>query len=412
MRKAQKSEKPHPRMSRNGEKGEKGTFCVPAHIPESDTLLAAARPLALWYAENARSLPWREGREPYRVWLSEVMLQQTRIEAVRPYYARFLEAAPTPVALAALPEDRLMKLWQGLGYYSRARNLHRAARVIVERHGGALPADYDALRALPGVGEYTAGAIASIAFGLPTPAVDGNVLRVVARVLGDDSNVLDPDTKKRVTAALSCVYREADKDESLKSALCARRAGLSVPAALTEGLMELGQTRCLPNREPLCEGCPLASLCAVKRSRAWDKIPYREKQKARKKEARLVLLLADEAGRFAIRRRPDRGLLASLFELPSILLPTGKESDEALDTLGRAFCKEHGLVSEESASLSDARHIFTHIEWQMKGRFFNVSRTEATDDALVFASPREIGEDYALPSAFSSYLAWIGGENK
>ncbi len=410
MKKAEKLEKAPTRLSRNAEKTEMGTFSSVPHIPEYDGLFAIARPLALWYAENARVLPWREGRDPYRVWLSEIMLQQTRIEAVRPYYARFLEEAPTVAALAALPEERLLKLWQGLGYYSRARNLRRAALAVMEKHGGKIPADYEALRALPGIGDYTAGAIASIAFGLPTPAVDGNVLRVATRVLGDPSNILAQDTKKHVTDALSLVYRRANEEEALRAELADKNAALTLPAALSEGLMELGQTHCLPNRAPLCDGCPLAALCAVRASGEWEKIPYREKKKSRKREERLVLLLCDEEGRFALCRRPDKGLLASLWELPNLLLPEGERSDDALDRLAREFCREHGLVPAESVALPDTRHIFTHIEWQMRGRFFNVSPAPAAESTLLFATPAEIASVYALPSAFSSYLAWISGE--
>lgn len=411
MKNAKKTEKAPTRLSQRPQKTGKCAGLPTQQMPDADTLCAIARPLVLWYAENARALPWREGRDPYRVWLSEIMLQQTRIEAVRPYYARFLEAAPTVADLAALDEERLMKLWQGLGYYSRARNLRRAALAVVEKHGGSLPADYTALRALPGIGDYTAGAVASIAFGLPTPAVDGNVLRVITRVLGDRASILAPETKGRVTAALTLVYERANADEFLSRTLAERARALSVPAALTEGLMELGQTLCAPNRAPQCAGCPLADLCAVRKSGEWESIPCREKKKARRREARLVLLLSDEDGRFALRRRPDTGLLASLWEFPSIPLPDGvKITDAALDALGRDFCREQGLAAAESAAAPDARHIFTHIEWQMQGRFFNVSATAQKDPALIFATPAKILSDYALPSAFSSYLAWICGE--
>lgn len=410
MKRSEKNEKAPTRLSRNEVNGKEGTFLDALHISDSDRLFAVLRPLMLWYADNARPLPWRDGRDAYRVWLSEIMLQQTRVEAVRPYYARFLEEAPTVAALAALPEDRLMKLWQGLGYYSRARNLRRAALAVTEQHGGALPADYEALRALPGIGEYTAGAIASIAFGLPVPAVDGNVLRVIARLTGDRSNVLAPEMKKRVTDALALVYQKASEDEALARDLARRDETLRPPAALTEGLMELGQTHCAPNRAPLCEGCPLASACAVKRSGEWASIPYREKKKARRIERRLVLLLVDEEGRVALCRRPDTGLLASLWELPNLLLPEGELSEAQLDEIGRAFCKERGLFAAESAAAPDARHLFTHIEWQMRGRYYNVTKTNHTDPALVFASAGEIGDIYALPSAFSAYLALVGGE--
>ena len=410
MKKTEKKGKAPTRLLRNAEKTDAETFLPAPHIPESDTLLRIVRPLALWYADNARPLPWREGRDAYRVWLSEIMLQQTRVEAVRPYYARFLEAAPTVSALAALSEDRLLKLWQGLGYYSRARNLHRAAREIMEKHGGELPADCASLRALPGIGDYTAGAIASIAFGLPIPAVDGNVLRVVARVLGDKANVLAPETKKRVTDMLAFVYERANGDEALREELASRDETLSVSAALTEGLMELGQTHCAPNRAPLCVGCPLADFCAVRKSGEWESIPCREKKKERRTEHRLVLILSDEEGKIALRRRPDRGLLASLWELPNLLLSDGELTDAELDALGRDFCKSLGLAPAESASAPNARHIFTHITWQMRGRFYNVLRTEASDPALVFVSPEQMRAEYALPSAFSSYLALFGGE--
>lgn len=410
MKKTEKTQKAPTRLSRNAKKWGEGNPTCPPHILEDDRLFRMVEPLVLWYAENARPLPWREGREPYRVWLSEIMLQQTRIEAVRPYYARFLEEAPTVAALAALPDDRLMKLWQGLGYYSRARNLKRAAIAIVERYGGELPADHAALLSLPGIGEYTAGAIASIAFGLPVPAVDGNVLRVLARLTGDRDDILALTTKKRVTEQLSLVYASVAVDAALRKKLAARAPTLSVPAALTEGLMELGQTLCAPNRAPLCEHCPLADLCAVKRSGEWESIPYRAKKKARKEERRLVLLLSDGSGRFALRRRPSTGLLADLWELPSIPLASTVGVDDAtLDCLARTFCCEHGLIATESVAAPDARHIFTHIEWQMKGRYLNVICTEDVDPSLVFASPREIRTTYALPSAFASYLTLIHG---
>lgn len=409
MKKNEKNEKAPTRLSRNASNGEEGTFLDALHISDSDRLFAVLRPLMLWYAENARPLPWREGRDAYRVWLSEIMLQQTRVEAVRPYYARFLEEAADISALAALSEERLLKLWQGLGYYSRARNLHRTALAVMEKHGGALPADYEKLRVLPGIGEYTAGAISSIAFGLPTPAVDGNVLRVLSRLTGDRANVLAPDTKKRATDALTLVYRRACEDEALARELACRDETLTPPAALTEGLMELGQTHCLPNRAPLCEGCPLVGACAVKQSGEWQSIPYREKRGARRQERRLLLLLADEEGKIALRRRPDAGLLASLWELPNLLLPDGELSEAQLDALGRDFCREHGLTAAESVAAPDARHLFTHIEWRMHGRYYNVTKTERADSSLVFASAAEIGDIYALPSAFSAYVALIGG---
>ncbi len=351
-----------------------------------------ADPLCAWYRENARPLPWREDATPYRVLLSEIMLQQTRIEAVKPYYARFLAAAPTVADLAALPDDRLMKLWEGLGYYSRARNLKKAAILLCERYGGELPADYAALLTLPGVGEYTAGAIASIAYGLPCPAVDGNVLRVIARLSGLRDDVLHPATKKRVTEALFPVY-----------------AACPDPAALTQGLMELGETLCPPGKSTHCGACPLAPLCRAYGEGSVGEIPYRAPKKEKKALFRLILLLCDEEGKYALHRRPGEGLLAGLWELPGIELPA-LPSDEEAEELARRFCREHGLVPGESAAAPTGKHVFTHLVWHMAGRYVNVKRTGATDGALHFASPGEIKGTCALPTAFRTYTRVIHGE--
>ncbi len=210
-----------------------------------DKLEQLTAPLLEWFRDNARPLPWRDDPTPYHVWLSEIMLQQTRVAAVLGYYARFLEEAPDISALAALPGERLMKLWQGLGYYSRARNLQRAAKVIVSDYGGTFPPDYTAIRSLPGVGDYTAGAVCSIALGLATPAVDGNVLRVYARICGDGGDISTPQMKKKVAHALERVIP------------------VDAPGAFNQALMELGATVCLPNGAPLCEKCPARELCAA-----------------------------------------------------------------------------------------------------------------------------------------------------
>ena len=201
----------------------------------AEVLGAAVEPLSAWYSENQKALPWRENRDPYRIWLSEIMLQQTRTTAVIPYYHRFMEQLPDVEALARVDDGVLMKLWEGLGYYSRARNLKKAAIQIVEMHGGKLPADYRALLALPGIGEYTAGAIGSIAFGLPEPAVDGNVLRVVTRLLCSDLDIALPDTKKQVTEALRSIYPSGE-----------------AASTLTQAIMELGENVCIPNGRPRC----------------------------------------------------------------------------------------------------------------------------------------------------------------
>ncbi len=328
-------------------------------------------PLLEWYRDNARRLPWRDDPTPYHVWLSEVMLQQTRVAAVLDYYRRFLEAAPDVAALAALPEDRLLKLWQGLGYYSRARNLQKAAQVIVERYGGAFPSDYAAVRALPGVGDYTAGAVCSIAFGQAVPAVDGNVLRVYARICGDEGDIASPQMKKKVAQAI-------------RAAIPLHAAG-----AYNQALMELGATVCLPNGAPLCERCPAKGFCAALARGCTAELPVKAPKKPRRVEERTVWLIFWEDG-VALRRRPDKGLLAGLWEFPN------EPGDGPLP-------QSWGIEALSEAYAGQARHIFTHIEWRMALR-----AVEAGGDALppgwVWAGGDELEEKYAVPNAFERAL--------
>ena len=261
-----------------------------------DALERLPIPLLEWFRDNARKLPWRDDPTPYHVWLSEIMLQQTRVAAVLGYYQRFLEEAPDVAALAALPEDRLMKLWQGLGYYSRARNLQKAARVIVEEYGGVFPSGYAAVRALPGVGDYTAGAICSIALGQAAPAVDGNVLRVYARLCGDNGDIATPQMKKKVTQDLEKIIP------------------VDAPGTFNQALMELGATVCLPNGAPLCERCPVREFCAALAQGCIGELPVKMPKKPRRVEERTVWLIF-HGDAVALRRRPGRGLLAGLWEL-------------------------------------------------------------------------------------------------
>ena len=327
-------------------------------------------PLLQWYHENARVLPWRSDPTPYHVWVSEIMLQQTRVAAVLNYYARFMEALPAVADLAAVEEDRLMKLWQGLGYYSRARNLQKAARQIVEEHGGVFPSTYGAIRALAGVGDYTAGAISSIAFGLPEPAVDGNVLRVVSRLTGDGGDITRPEVKKRRGTALREVIP------------------LDAPGDFNQALMDLGATVCLPNGEPLCRQCPARDFCAALREGRTAELPVKPAKKARRVEERTVFLIFYQQ-KVALRRRPAKGLLAGLWEYPNEFSP--------------APCPV------EAAGLADGpagKHIFTHIEWRMASRI-----VEAASDRLpggwVWAGRDELAEDYAVPNAFQAFQAAV-----
>ena len=333
---------------------------------------AAALPGALlpWFRENARELPWRADRAPYHVWLSEIMLQQTRVEAVRGYYARFLAALPDIRSLADAPPDLLMKLWEGLGYYSRVRNLQAAARCVMAEHGGVFPSDYAAIRALPGIGDYTAGAIASICFEQPTPAVDGNVLRVWTRLNLDDRPPASPALRRDVREALAAVYP-------------AGQCG-----AFTQSLMELGATVCVPNGAPDCARCPCADVC-LSRDGAWRDYPVRAEKKPRRREARTLLLLRC-GERIAVEKRPPHGLLAGLWQLPNAeghLAP-----EDAVRTAADWGAEPADLLCERRHT-----HIFTHIEWDM---ICYELRCRAESLRFRWASPAELETDVALPTAF------------
>ena len=330
-----------------------------------------------WYAAGHRALPWREDHEPYHVWLSEVMLQQTRVEAVKGYYRRFLAELPDIPALAACPPDRLAKLWEGLGYYSRMRNLQKAAQVIVSAHGGVFPREYDAIRALPGVGDYTAGAIASICFGLPEPAVDGNVLRVLSRVTDDAAPVTDAAVKREYAARLREIYP-------------AGRCG-----DFTQSLMELGATVCGPNSQPQCALCPLASLCLARANGTALLRPVKAPKKEKRTEEKTVFILRCGT-RIAVRRRPEQGLLAGLWELPNV---DGKCS--AQQALAQA--ERWGVHPRELCRSSEKTHIFTHIRWELRG--FYIECAEAAP-LFTWVDPARFRQDIALPTAFRIFEAF------
>ena len=331
-------------------------------------------PLLGWYERNKRDLPWRRDREPYHVWLSEIMLQQTRVEAVRGYYLRFLERLPDIAALASAPEDVLLKLWEGLGYYSRVRNLQKAAQQIVSDYGGAFPTDYDKIRALPGIGDYTAGAICSICFGLPTPAVDGNVLRVVSRLTADERPVTQPAVKKDYTAALAEIYPTGQCAET------------------TQALMELGATICAPNGAPHCDLCPVAAFCQSREGERWRTIPVKEAKKPRPAEQKTVFLLTC-GDRTAVRKRPATGLLAGLWELPNV--DGFLEPQPALELL-----ETWGLRPTELKKQLEKQHIFTHITWQLRCYYVEVS---TPDGGLTWVDAARFDRDISLPTAVRQF---------
>lgn len=382
-----------------------------APLGRKERLMAMERPLLAWYGSRARSLPWRDDPRPYRVWISEIMLQQTRVEAVKPYFERFMNAFPTVKDLAEAEDDYLMKMWEGLGYYNRARNLKAAARMVMEEHGGCLPASFEALLKLPGIGSYTAGAISSIAFNLPVPAVDGNVLRVISRVLGDREDIKKASVKSRM-------------EEELKEVMPGDDA-----SRYNQGLIEIGALVCIPGGEPRCGECPLASVCLTKRNGWWKEIPYKSPNKARKIEERTVFIIEYE-NKVAIHKRPPKGLLAALYELPNVM---GRpEAEDVTAVLG---LKPEAV--REVVPLTSAKHVFSHVEWHMTGYRVVLAedvtagpgrgtpedvtagpgpasaeklRRQAGNRALdwTLVSKEELASTYALPNAFHAYTSLIG----
>ena len=350
-----------------------------------------------WFYKNQRILPFRTDPSPYHVWLSEIMLQQTRVSAALPYYERFLAALPDIPALAACEEEKLHKLWEGLGYYSRVRNLQKAARIVCEQYGGQLPADYDALRALPGIGDYTAGAIASISFGLAVPAVDGNVLRILTRVAADDTDIMKQSFRSAVEAQLGEMMRELTVPEELRRAL----RDENVPGALNQAMMELGATVCVPNGAPLCEQCPLASLCEARRAGTALELPHKAAPKARRIEPVTVVLAEDAEGRFLLQQRPEKGLLAGLWQ-PLLWEGEALSAEEVCARL-----EALGLACEGIEPLPAAKHIFSHIEWRMSGYSVCVGSAEAPA-GCVWASREQLQNEYTLPGAFKAYKKKLG----
>lgn len=334
-----------------------------------------AETLTVWYPSHARDLPWRKDKNPYHVWLSEIMLQQTRVEAVREYYKRFLEALPTIEDLAEVEEDRLLKLWEGLGYYNRARNLKKAAVTIVEEKNGKFPETYEGILSLAGIGEYTAGAIGSICFDLPTPAVDGNVLRVYARVMEDSSNIDKQSTKKMIRERLAAVYPKG-------------KCGI-----FTQSLMELGATVCLPNGTPKCEECPVYGICLAGQHGTWQKYPVRDEKKGRRLEDKTVFVL--QCGdRIAVRKRTDKGLLSGMWEFPNVegILVEQQAADVAT---------QWQAAPEQMKMNYNYTHVFSHVEWRMTAYYLACRRM---CQQFQWVTMEELEHEVAMPSAFRPFL--------
>ena len=336
-----------------------------------------------WYRAHKRELPWRKEPDAYRVWVSEIMLQQTRVEAVKSYYERFLRELPTVKELAEAEEDKLLKLWEGLGYYNRVRNMQKAAQQIMIDYHGVFPDTYEAILALKGIGNYTAGAISAFAYGIPKPAVDGNVLRVISRLTGSREDIAKQSVRKRVEDMLEPIIpKDAASD-------------------FNQGLIELGAIVCVPNGEPKCGECPLSCFCEARRQGTVSEIPVKSRGKARRIEERTVFLFKD-GKKLAIRKRPPKGLLASLYEFPNV--QGSMSMEEAV-----AYSKGIGLMPVRMKALGNAKHIFSHIEWHMTGYEIIVDELERTNEkGFLFIRAEEIGEEYPVPSAFEYYKSYAG----
>ena len=351
----------------------------------SPQMKETVQPLVEWFRENQRDLPWRKRMDAYRVWISEIMLQQTRVEAVKPYYERFLKELPDVKALAEVPEDRLLKLWEGLGYYNRARNLKEAACQIMEKYGGRFPETYEEIRGLKGIGNYTAGAVSSFVYGVRKPAVDGNVLRVVTRITADWSDITKAGTRTKVA-------REVEE------VIPAEAAG-----DFNQSLIELGAIVCVPNGEPKCGICPVSGICLAHAQGRETEFPVKAKKKARRIEKRTILVFRDNE-KTAVRKRPDTGLLAGLYEFP------GTEGHLKQPEVVR-YAKSLGLMPIRVKKLGSAKHIFSHVEWHMVGYEVIVDELEknvrdqgAAPGEILFAELRELKEHYPMPSAFEAYM--------
>lgn len=347
---------------------------------ETSILKDMVKPLLDWYDLHARSLPWRENPLPYYVWVSEIMLQQTRVEAVKPFFQRFIERLPDIKALAECPTEQLLKLWEGLGYYNRVRNMQKAAAAVMERHGGKLPADHGALLRLPGIGAYTAGAIASISFGIPVPAVDGNVLRVTGRLCENEGDIGKQSVRREVEALLQNVIP------------------VSAPGKFNQALMDLGAMVCLPGGAPKCRECPLEKLCQARQHGREREFPVKSPKKPKREEKHTVLVIRD-GKKTVLRRRPGRGLLAGLYEFPNV--PGHLGQAEALEAV-----KGFGLSPVRITPLEDAKHIFSHVEWQMKGWMVLVEELEGEGaQGMFFVEPARTRREFPIPSAFAAYAS-------
>lgn len=336
-------------------------------------------PLLEWYCQNKRILPWRIDKDPYHVWISEIMLQQTRIEAVIGYYQRFMEELPTIIDLANCSQDKLLKLWEGLGYYNRVRNLQKAAKIIVEQYNQIFPNSYQEILALPGIGEYTASAISSICFSLKEATVDGNVLRVYMRVNNRYDNIDDMKIRKKVRGELIRIMPEDS-------------------GSFNEALMELGETICIPNGVPKCDKCPIKCFCKAYQNKTYLELPVRQSKKEKKVENYTVFLFAFQ-DMLAISKRKNTGLLHSMWQFPNIeSLLRITEIEKYLNENNIGFSKIKKAISYT--------HVFTHKKWNMCSYLIELNEKIDFND-IIWVSLKELDDFYAIPTAFQPFKKYL-----
>ncbi len=345
-------------------------------VQENEILLDCIPLLLKWYDTHKRDLPWRKDKNAYHIWISEIMLQQTRVEAVIDYYNRFIQEVPDLQTLANIKEDYLLKLWQGLGYYSRARNLQKTAQLLISQGRTTLPSTYAELLKLYGIGTYTAGAIASIAYQEQVPAVDGNVLRILTRILGAYDDIADPKTKTKYENLLKPYMPEKESGN------------------LNQAMMELGATICIPNGVPRCNICPVSSICEAYQKGLLATLPIKTKKQQRKIITKVVFLYMYK-NQIAIQKRPDHGLLASLYEFPNI------DCSMNLDEV-KTYLKQENITYENISFIGKYKHIFTHLEWHMDGYLIHLNKK--IKDKYVWVSLEQLNRTYSLPTAFSKIL--------
>ncbi len=342
-------------------------------VIKEKVLTPIVEPLLLWYRQNKRDLPWRKKEDPYAICISEIMLQQTRVEAVIGYYERFLKAFPTVFALANAEEDQLLKQWEGLGYYSRARNLKKTAAILVKDYQGVFPHSYQEILRLPGIGSYTAGAILSIAYHEPYPAVDGNVFRVLSRVLGLFEEITKPLTRVKMEHRVQEILTRQNAKE------------------MNQALMELGATVCLPKKQAKCSACPLQSLCQAYQHQQVEQLPVKAK-KGLQKEIMKTILLLECNGRYAVLKRTEKGLLEGLYQFPEMSF-TSAQTDVI------TWCKKEHMEALFVQQLPKKKHVFTHLIWKMNGFYVRVMEESP---AFQWVTLEEL-ETLSIPTAFSYY---------